>query len=153
MSKKSAGLLMFRRRNAFIEVLLVHPGGPFWSKKDIGSWSLPKGEYEDEDPLQVARREFEEETGYPVTGDFLPLMPLRQSSGKIVSAWAVEGNCDASGIKSNTFLLEWPPRSGRQQEFPEVDRAEWFPLSLAREKILKGQAGFLDQLEQLLSKT
>ena len=153
MSKKSAGLLMFRRRNAFIEVLLVHPGGPFWSKKDIGSWSLPKGEYEDEDPLQVARREFEEETGYPVTGDFLPLTPLRQSSGKIVSAWAVEGNCDAAGIKSNTFLLEWPPRSGRQQEFPEVDRADWFSLSLAREKILKGQAGFLDQLEQLLSKT
>ena len=152
MSKKSAGLLMFRRRNAFIEVLLVHPGGPFWSKKDIGSWSLPKGEYEDEDPLQVARREFEEETGYPVTGDFLPLTPLRQSSGKIVSAWAVEGNCDAAGIKSNTFLLEWPPRSGRQQEFPEVDRADWFSLSLAREKILKGQAGFLDQLEQLLSK-
>ena len=153
MSKKSAGLLMFRRKNAFIEVLLVHPGGPFWSKKDLGSWSLPKGEYEDEDPLQVARREFEEETGYPVTGNFLPLTPLRQSSGKIVSAWAVEGNCDAAGIKSNTFLLEWPPRSGRQQEFPEVDRAEWFSLSLAREKILKGQAGFLDQLEQLLSKT
>jgi len=152
MSKKSAGLLMFRRKNAFIEVLLVHPGGPFWSKKDLGSWSLPKGEYEDEDPLQVARREFEEETGYPVTGDFLPLTPLRQSSGKIVSAWAVEGNCDAAGIKSNTFLLEWPPRSGRQQEFPEVDRADWFSLSLAREKILKGQAGFLDQLEQLLSK-
>jgi predicted NUDIX family NTP pyrophosphohydrolase len=152
MSKKSAGLLMFRRKNAFIEVLLVHPGGPFWSKKDLGSWSLPKGEYEDEDPLQVARREFEEETGYPVTGNFLPLTPLRQSSGKIVSAWAVEGNCDAAGIKSNTFLLEWPPRSGRQQEFPEVDRAEWFSLSLAREKILKGQAGFLDQLEQLLSK-
>ena len=153
MSKKSAGLLMFRRKNAFIEVLLVHPGGPFWSKKDLGSWSLPKGEYEDEDPLQVARREFEEETGYPVTGDFLPLTPLRQSSGKIVSAWAVEGNCDAAGIKSNTFLLEWPPRSGRQQEFPEVDRADWFSLSLAREKILKGQAGFLDQLERLLSKT
>ena len=153
MSKKSAGLLMFRRKNAFIEVLLVHPGGPFWSKKDLGSWSLPKGEYEDEDPLQVARREFEEETGYPVTGNFLPLTPLRQSSGKIVSAWAVEGNCDAAGIKSNTFLLEWPPRSGRQQEFPEVDRADWFSLSLAREKILKGQAGFLDQLEQLLSKT
>ena len=152
MSKNSAGLLMFRRKNAFIEVLLVHPGGPFWSKKDLGSWSLPKGEYEDEDPLQVARREFEEETGYPVTGNFLPLTPLRQSSGKIVSAWAVEGNCDAAGIKSNTFLLEWPPRSGRQQEFPEVDRAEWFSLSLAREKILKGQAGFLDQLEQLLSK-
>jgi predicted NUDIX family NTP pyrophosphohydrolase len=153
MSKKSAGLLMFRRKNAFIEVLLVHPGGPFWSKKDLGSWSLPKGEYEDEDPLQVARREFEEETGYPVTGNFLPLTPLRQSSGKIVSAWAVEGNCDAAGIKSNTFLLEWPPRSGRQQEFPEVDRADWFSLSLAREKILKGQVGFLDQLEQLLSKT
>jgi predicted NUDIX family NTP pyrophosphohydrolase len=153
MSKKSAGLLMFRRTNALVEVLLVHPGGPFWSKKDLGSWSLPKGEYEDEDPLQVARREFEEETGYQVTGDFLPLMPLRQSSGKIVTAWAVEGNCDAAGIKSNTFLLEWPPRSGRQQEFPEVDRAEWFSLSLAREKILKGQAGFLDQLEQLLSKT
>jgi predicted NUDIX family NTP pyrophosphohydrolase len=153
MSKKSAGLLMFRRKNAFIEVLLVHPGGPFWSKKDLGSWSLPKGEYEDEDPLQVARREFEEETGYPVTGNFLPLTPLRQSSGKIVSAWAVEGNCDAAGIKSNTFLLEWPPRSGRQQEFPEVDRGDWFSLSLAREKILKGQAGFLDQLEQLLSKT
>ena len=153
MSKKSAGLLMFRRKNAFIEVLLVHPGGPFWSKKDLGSWSLPKGEYEDEDPLQVARREFEEETGYPVTGNFLPLTPLRQSSGKIVSAWAVEGNCDAAGIKSNTFLMEWPPRSGRQQEFPEVDRGDWFSLSLAREKILKGQAGFLDQLEQLISKT
>jgi len=151
MSKKSAGLLMFRRGNGLIEVLLVHPGGPFWSKKDMGSWSLPKGEYEDEDPLQVAQKEFEEETGYQVTGDFLPLVPLRQPSGKTVSAWAVEGDCNADGIKSNTFMLEWPPHSGGQQEFPEVDRAGWFTLSLAREQILKGQVGFLDQLQQLLS--
>jgi len=150
MSKKSAGLLMFRRRNAFIEVLLVHPGGPFWSKKDIGSWSLPKGEYEDEDPLQVARREFEEETGYPVTGDFLPLMPLRQSSGKIVSAWAVEGNCDAAGIKSNTFLLEWPPRSGKRIEIPEVDRAEWFTIPEAKARIAEAQRPFLDRLMAIL---
>ncbi|MEP7273647.1 MAG: NUDIX domain-containing protein [Acidobacteriota bacterium] len=150
MSKKSAGLLMFRR-TSLVEVLLVHPGGPFWSKKDIGSWSIPKGEYEDEDALLVAQREFQEETSYSVTGNFLPLSPLRQPGGKVVSVWAVEGDCAAAGIKSNTFVLEWPPRSGRQQEFPEVDRAEWFSLSLAREKILKGQIGFLHQLEQLLS--
>jgi predicted NUDIX family NTP pyrophosphohydrolase len=151
MAKKSAGLLMYRRPRGVLEVFLVHPGGPFWAKKDEGSWSIPKGEYETgEDPLEGAKRELQEETGCQATGQFIPLTPRKQPSGKVIAAWALEGDCDASAIKSNTFSMEWPPRSGRQQEFPEVDRAGWFTLAVGREKISKGQAGFLDELEQIL---
>ena len=152
MAKKSAGLLMFRSRQGVLEVFLVHPGGPFWAKKDWGSWSIPKGEYEPgEDPFEAAKREFREETGCHPAGEFIPLAPRIQPNGKVIGAWALEGDCDASTVQSNTFFMEWPPHSGRQQEFPEVDKAGWFPLPLAREKILKGQSGFLDELERILS--
>jgi predicted NUDIX family NTP pyrophosphohydrolase len=151
MSKKSAGLLMVRRRRGDLEVFLVHPGGPFWAKKDAGSWSIPKGEYmPGEVPFEVAKREFQEETGFKATGEFIPLTPRKQPGGKIITAWVFEGDCDASAIKSNTFLMEWPPHSGRQQEFPEVDRAGWFSMLAAKEKIVKGQSGFLDELIQIL---
>jgi predicted NUDIX family NTP pyrophosphohydrolase len=151
MAKQSAGLLLYRVRQAAPEVFLVHPGGPFWVKKDTGAWSIPKGEAEpDEDLLARARREFTEETGFAVDGEFRPLAPIRQSGGKIVHAWAVEGDCDAAAIKSNTFDLEWPPRSGRVQAFPEVDRAQWFALAAAREKINRAQLGLIDELERLL---
>ena len=149
MPKTSAGLLLFRETSGGLEVLLVHPGGPFWSRKDDGAWSIPKGEFEEgEDPLEAARREFEEETGASARGEAIPLGSLRQSGGKIVHAWAVRGDFDPALLKSNTFLLEWPPKSGRMREFPEVDRADWFPLDAARRKILKGQAGFLDALQK-----
>ena len=151
MPKKSAGLLMYRRRRGVLEVFLVHPGGPFWQKKDAGSWSIPKGEYvPGEDPLEAAKREFQEETSFKASGEFIPLTPRKQPSGKIISAWAFEGEGDASAIKSNTFLMEWPPRSGRQQEFPEVDRAGWFSVPVAKEKIIKGQSGFLEELTQVV---
>src|SRR5688572_28326724 len=129
MGKRSAGLLMYRRgRGGALEVFLVHPGGPFWVKRDTGAWSIPKGEYSEvEDPLECARREFQEETGIDVAANaFIPLTPVKQSGGKIVQAWAFEGDCDASSIKSNLFSMEWPPGSGRQREFPEVDSASWF---------------------------
>jgi predicted NUDIX family NTP pyrophosphohydrolase len=150
MPKLSAGLLLWRNESE-LEVLLVHPGGPFWAKKDDGAWSLPKGEYEpSEDPLEVARREFEEEIGQapPEEGEPEWLGELRQPSGKVVSAWAMEGDLDVSEVRSNTFEMEWPPRSGRTQEFPEVDRAGWFGLEEARRRILTGQLGFLDRLEE-----
>jgi predicted NUDIX family NTP pyrophosphohydrolase len=151
MSKQSAGFLMYRKCSGIIEVFLVHPGGPFWEKKDLGAWSIPKGEFtSEEDPLQVAQREFEEETGIQASGNFTPLASLKQPSGKVVHAWAFQGDCDPTAIKSNTFLMEWPPRSGKQQEFPEIDRADWFSIGIARDKILKGQKGFLDQLQELL---
>ncbi|MBW1997746.1 MAG: NUDIX domain-containing protein [Deltaproteobacteria bacterium] len=151
MAKRSAGILMYRFSAKGLEVFLVHPGGPFWARKDLGAWSIPKGEYaEREDPLDAARREFNEETGFQVEGNFTPLTPIKQKGGKIISAWAVEGDCDASKIRSNTFRMEWPPRSGRYREIPEVDRAEWFPIELAREKISKGQKGFLDELCRIL---
>ena len=151
MAKNTAGLLMYRHRGGILKVLLVHPGGPYWAKKDLGSWSIPKGEFTpEEDPLEAARREFEEETGFPATGHFSPLTPIRQPSGKIVHAWAFEGDCDPSAIKSNTFSMEWPPRSGKYQEFPEVDRAEWFTIETAKDKILKGQVGFLDELQGMI---
>jgi predicted NUDIX family NTP pyrophosphohydrolase len=119
MARNSAGLLMYRRRQGIVEVFLAHPGGPFWAKKDLGAWSIPKGEFEpDEDSRAAAKREFEEETGFSVTGEFIPLAPIKQPGGKIVHIWAVEGDCDAAAIKSNTFMIEWPPRSGRQQAFP-----------------------------------
>jgi predicted NUDIX family NTP pyrophosphohydrolase len=151
MAKKSAGLLMYRRSHGVHEFFLVHPGGPFWTNKDLGSWSIPKGEYTPgEDPLEAGKREFEEETSFKAIGEFIPLTPRKQPSGKLITAWAFEGDCDASAIKSNSFSMEWPPRSGRQQEFPEVDRADWFPLPVAKEKIIKGQVGFLDELNQIL---
>ena len=146
MPKRSAGLLMYRRSGGHVEVLLVHPGGPFWMKKDTGAWSIPKGEYDDgEDAFAAATREFQEETGLVAQGPFLPLSPVRQS-GKIVQAWAFEGDCQPESLRSTTFSLEWPPRSGRRQEFPEVDRAEWFGLEEARRKIIPGQEALLDEL-------
>ncbi|MFZ5453904.1 MAG: NUDIX domain-containing protein [Thermodesulfobacteriota bacterium] len=152
MPKHSAGLLMYRHREGVLEVFLVHPGGPFWAKKDLGAWSLPKGEYNpEEDALAAARREFAEETGFEAGGDFIPLTPLKQPSGKVIDAWAFAGDCDPAAIKSNTFALEWPPRSGKQQEFPEIDRAGWFTIEEAKVKIIKGQAGLLEELQQILS--
>jgi predicted NUDIX family NTP pyrophosphohydrolase len=147
-SKRSAGLVLYRRRAGGLEVLLVHPGGPFWTKKSGGVWSIPKGEYEPgDDPLEAARREFEEELGSaPPDGATVELGEVRQKSGKLVCAWALEGDLDATAAYSNTFTMEWPPRSGRMQQFPEVDRAEWFGQDAARERINPAQAAFLDRL-------
>jgi predicted NUDIX family NTP pyrophosphohydrolase len=151
MVKQSAGLLLYRVREGILEVFLVHPGGPFWAKKDLGAWSIPKGEIDEgEDPLEAARREFEEETGFKPGGIFRELAPVSQRSGKIVHAWAVEGDCESAAVRSNTFSMEWPPHSGRQQEFPEVDRADWFSISEARERILDGQRALLAQVELIL---
>ncbi len=152
MAKKtSAGILLYRIRSEALEVFLVHPGGPFWAKKDAGAWSIPKGEFDEgSDPLETAKREFLEETGSPATGGFIALTPLKQPSGKLIHAWAVHGDIDAASIKSNTFSMEWPPRSGKQQEFPEVDRGGWFVIPLALEKLLPGQHGFLDELQKKL---
>jgi predicted NUDIX family NTP pyrophosphohydrolase len=145
--KRSAGILMYRRPGRGLQVLLVHPGGPFWARKDLGAWSIPKGEYaEGEDPLAVARREFAEELGAEPAGDFWELGELVQPSRKVVTVWAVEGDFDVAGLKSNTFELEWPPKSGRKAQFPEVDRAEWFAPDQARTKILPGQREFIDRL-------
>jgi predicted NUDIX family NTP pyrophosphohydrolase len=147
--KNSAGILLHRLHGSEIEVFLVHPGGPFWAKKDAGAWSMPKGEFEaGEDPLEAAKREFKEETGFAVEGTFIELTPVKQPGGKVVYAWAVMGDCEAESIKSNTFSLEWPPRSGKRKEFPEVDRAGWFTPEVAREKILKGQLNFLEELKR-----
>jgi predicted NUDIX family NTP pyrophosphohydrolase len=150
MPERSAGILLFRRGGDGLEVLLVHPGGPFFARKDDGSWSIPKGLYEEgEEPLAAARREFEEELGSPCPGgDALELGEIRQKNGKRVTAWAIEGDLDAASIVSNTFELEWPPRSGNLQSFPEVDRAAWFTLDTARTKILAAQTPFLDRLAQ-----
>jgi len=154
MPKVSAGLLLYRRRRGVPEVFLVHPGGPFWAKKDAGAWSIPKGEAAPgEDLLAAAQREFQEGTGLGVDGDFRALASERQPSGKRVHAWAVEADLDADAVRSNSFEMEWPPRSGRKREFPEVDRAAWFDLPIARKKITKGQLGLLDQLERLLGTT
>jgi predicted NUDIX family NTP pyrophosphohydrolase len=147
MARTSAGLLMYRRREGALEVFLVHPGGPFWAKKDAGAWSIPKGEIDaTEEPLTAARREFTEETGLSAEGAFRPLAPITQAGGKVVQAWAVEGDVDPEALQSNTFSIEWPPRSGRQRAFPEIDRAAWFPLEVAREKINPAQAALLDEL-------
>jgi predicted NUDIX family NTP pyrophosphohydrolase len=147
MAKRSAGILMYKRAGDGLRVLLVHPGGPFWAKKDLGAWSIPKGEHgEADDPLACAMREFAEETGLDPRGDFRPLGRLVQSGGKVVTAFAVEGDFDPQALKSNTFEIEWPPRSGRRQSFPEVDRAAWFDLAEARRKILPAQAAFIDRL-------
>jgi predicted NUDIX family NTP pyrophosphohydrolase len=151
LPKLSAGILLFRKRSSGLQVLLVHPGGPFYKKKDLGVWSIPKGEYsEGEDPLAAAKREFAEETSIKVEGDFLPLGSFKQPSGKTIAAWALEGDCSVADIRSNTFSMEWPPKSGRQQEFPEVDRADWFDLAEAQKRILKGQAAILDRLKSQL---
>ncbi len=153
MGKQSAGLLLYRHRQGKLEVFLVHPGGPFYVHKDAGAWSIPKGEYgPEEEPLAAARREFNEETGFIAAGPFLPLTPLKQKSGKLIQAFASEGEADPEKLTSNTFPLEWPPHSGKIQEFPEVDRAAWFPLEEAAEKIHPGQAGFLRELLQRLEK-
>jgi predicted NUDIX family NTP pyrophosphohydrolase len=149
--KRSAGILLHRRgADGEREVLLVHPGGPFWAKKDAGAWSIPKGEYDDdEDPRVAALREFAEELGGPPPeGDLVELGEVRQKGGKVVVAWALEGEADADAIRSNTFTMEWPPRSGTMREFPEVDRAGWFGLAEARAKILTAQAPLLDRLAE-----
>jgi predicted NUDIX family NTP pyrophosphohydrolase len=151
MKKQSAGLLMYRFVEGNLEVLLVHMGGPYWAKKDPGAWSIPKGEYEPgEDAFEVAKREFLEETGFAAIGEFIRLKDMKQPGGKLVSAWAFEGDCDANAIRSNTFSMEWPPRSGRFQEFPEVDRGGWFAPEVAKEKILRGQRPFIEELQRLL---
>ena len=150
-SRKSAGLLLYRMRGGRIEVFLVHPGGPFWRGRDERAWSIPKGELgEGEDPLGAAKREFTEETSFTIEGDFKPLAPRKQAGGKTVLAWAIEGDCDADRVRSNTFSMEWPPRSGKLAEFPEVDRAAWVPLDEARGKVHAGQEGFLDELLKLI---
>src|SRR5256885_1193384 len=136
MAKTSAGLLMYRRRDGLLEFLLVHPGGPFWKNKDAGAWTIPKGlANPDEDLLAAAKREFEEETGFKPFGEFLALAPIKQKSGKLVYAWAVEGDIDPAKIRSNTFEMEWPPKSGKRAAFPEVDRAEFFDIPSARAKM------------------
>jgi len=147
MPKRSAGLLMFRRSGDGLRVLLVHPGGPFWKNKDLGAWTIPKGEPDaGEEALAAAAREFSEETGIEPRGPFIQLTPVKQAGGKVVEAWAFEGDADAAAIRSNTFSIEWPRGSGRFQDFPEVDRAEWFSLDDARRKILRGQAALLEEL-------
>lgn len=149
MPRKSAGILLYRFQKDGVEVFLVHPGGPFWVNKDNGSWSIPKGEYnDDEDALKAAQREFQEETGLSIQGNFIELGEVRQPSGKRVMVWALENDQEVENIRSNTFQLEWPPKSGKMQEFPEVDRGGWFSLPEARQKILKGQISFLDKLEE-----
>ncbi len=148
---RSAGLLPFRHRDGVLEVFLVHPGGPFWAGKDAGVWSLAKGEYgPGEDPLEAAKREFQEETGFPAEGDLLPLGEVRQPGGKQVAAWAFRGDFDPALLRSNRFTLEWPPRSGRLREFPEVDRGAWFPLAEARRRVNAGQRPLLETLHRLV---
>ena len=147
MAKRSAGLLLYRRNEHGLEVFLVHPGGPHWSKKDHGAWSIPKGEYTDaEDPLAAARREFLEETGFVADGIFVALGSIRQTGGKVVSVWALEGDCDPRKLSSNLCQLQWPPRSGKTIEFPEVDRGDWFSIRDAKDRILASQAPMLTRL-------
>lgn len=151
MPKKSAGILLYRLEDNLPEVLLVHPGGPFWTKKDLGAWSIPKGELEEnEDPLNAAKRETEEELGTKVAGEFLELTPVKQKSGKMILAWALLQDLDPSKISSNNFEMEWPPKSGNRKSFPEIDKAAWLNMNDARKKINPGQAGLLDDLERML---
>jgi predicted NUDIX family NTP pyrophosphohydrolase len=153
MAKQSAGLLVFRIKNIVPEILIVHPGGPFWAKKDVESWSIPKGEFETgETPLDAALREFREEIGEEITGDFIPLTPVKMSSGKIIHAFAIEHDFDISNAKSNTFTLEWPPKSGKYQEFPEIDKFAWFDFETSRIKLSKAQHAFVEELKNLLSR-
>jgi predicted NUDIX family NTP pyrophosphohydrolase len=152
MPKQSAGLLIYRERDESLEIFLVHPGGPFWQNKDLGAWSIPKGEFEPtEDPLAAANRELLEETGLKVEGPFAALTPIKQRGGKIVHAWAVAADFEVGEVVSNTFSMEWPPRSGKMREFPEVDRAEWFDFKEALEKIIEAQRQFLSELKTRLS--
>jgi predicted NUDIX family NTP pyrophosphohydrolase len=151
MSKVSAGLVMYRVRNGHLEFLLAHPGGSFWKNKDAAAWTIPKGEiHPDEEPLAAARREFQEETGFVPEGNFIALTAIKQRSGKVVHAWAFEGNCDPAEVKSNTFQMEWPPRSGRLETCPEIDRADFFNLSEAKIKIIPAQFSLLAELEEKL---
>ncbi len=150
MPRTSAGLLMYRIKDGVLKVLLAHPGGPYFVNKDDGAWTIPKGEPDtDEDLLVTAQREFEEETDIKPTGPFIPLNPIQQKGGKFVHAWAFEGDCDPADTKSNTFTMEWPPKSGRQMEFPEIDRAEWFDLETAKKKIKAGQEALIEELEAI----
>lgn len=152
MAKQAAGILLYRRGPAGLQVLLAHPGGPLWARKDDGAWTLPKGQFTDEEaPLDAAKREFEEEMGSKPSGDFQPLGTVKQPSGKVIYAWAAASDFDVTTVASNLFSLEWPPKSGRMEEFPEIDRADWFSIDEARVKILKGQAPFLDRLLALLN--
>ena len=152
MPQQSAGLLLYRKQNDGLEIFLVHPGGPFWAKKDLGSWSIPKGEFDGEDSLVAAKREFYEETGLPAPlGEYFPLEPIRQKGGKIVHAWAVEGELDAGQMRSNSFEMEWPPRSGKRQTFPEIDMGAWFSVQEALEKINPGQIGLIRELVEKLA--
>lgn len=147
-AKESAGILVYRFHKNLPEVLLVHPGGPFWATKDLGAWSIPKGEFEaDENPLDAAKREVKEETGLKIQGDFIELTPVKQKSGKIVFAWATEGNFNVTEIKSNEFEMEWPPKSGNKKAFPEIDKAAWFTIQQASKKINEGQIPLLKELE------
>jgi predicted NUDIX family NTP pyrophosphohydrolase len=151
MATQSAGILLYRIKDSHIELFLVHPGGPFWQKKDLGAWTIPKGEFTTaEDALAAAKREFQEETGLALAGDFVKLSPVKQKAGKLIHAWAAEGDIDASAISSNSFSLEWPPKSGKWKEFPEVDKAQWFDVNTAKEKINPAQASFIDELLQKL---
>jgi len=152
MKKQSAGILLYRLTNGPLEVMLVHPGGPFWAKKDLGGWSIPKGEFTDgEDALAVAQREFFEETGQEMPGPFHALKPIIQKGGKTVYAWAVEGELDTQNITSNTFEMEWPPKSGQMKSFPEIDRGEWFDIETAKQKLNEKQCGFLEELAEFKS--
>jgi predicted NUDIX family NTP pyrophosphohydrolase len=154
MAKISAGVLMFRIKRGVLEVLLAHPGGPFFRNKDEGAWTIPKGEVGDgEELLAAAKREFEEEMGFAPGEPCVALMPIKQKGGKVVHAWACQGDCDPSQFKSNAFSIEWPPRSGRMQEFPEIDRAEFFPLDEAKKKINVAQSRLLDELAERLSRS
>jgi predicted NUDIX family NTP pyrophosphohydrolase len=153
MAKQSAGILLYRRTERGLEVFLVHPGGPFWARKDLGAWSIPKGEYADgENPLAAARREFQEETGFAIEGEFVELGTIRQAGGKVVAAWALEGDCDPARLTSNRFQMEWPPRSGYMKEFPEVDRGGWFTLPEAHDRILASQKPILDRVAEKFEK-
>ena len=149
--KKSAGILLYKRTKSKLEIMLVHPGGPFWKNKDEGSWSIPKGEFnDDENALDAAKREFEEETGFSCNGDFTALSPVKLKSGKIVYAWALEKDIDITNIKSNEFEMEWPPKSGKQQRFPEIDKAAWLSPAEAKQKINASQSVFIDELLAIL---
>lgn len=151
MPKQSAGILLYKLTDGILQVFLVHPGGPYFRKKDDGAWSIPKGEYlDDEDPLAAAQREFHEEVGKLITGNFIKLHPVKQKSGKVIHAWAVEGDIDHTNITSNIFEIEWPPKSGKRASFPEIDRADWFTMDEAKVKIIPGQVGLIEELETLL---
>lgn len=152
MPRQSAGLLAYRFAHGELEVFLVHPGGPYWARKDAGAWSIPKGEFEPrDDPREAARREFEEETGFVPRGELIPLTPRKQPGGKLIHVWAVQGDWEPAQLRSNSFSMEWPRGSGRMQEFPEVDQGAWFALAAARHKLLPGQVPFVEELALTVS--